>query len=227
MEKMMQNMMKHYPMMIGMGFMLVVIALIVGAFNAANAAAYYAVDKAVRDASLELAQVRSGIESTVVWLPYFKFLGVGMILAGITMALGVIATRLQQMGAEVLGKVPPKPRSAMLMRAWMMLGMLVILVGFTVSLGVAGTASSVFSNPIIAIDAAESGSAILAGLGSVHAAASWLEAFKFVGVGFLFMGIINGLASILYALNLQRQALPQVVQKQGAARSTAPAMAGD
>ncbi len=227
MEKMMQNMMKHYPMMIGMGFMLVVIALIVGAFNAANAAAYYAVDKAVRDASLELAQVRSGIESTVVWLPYFKFLGVGMILAGITMALGVIATGLQKMATEVLGKAPPKPRSAMLMRAWMMLGMLVILVGFIVSLGVAGTASSVFSNPIIAIDAAESGSAILAGLGSVHAAESWLEAFKFVGVGFLFMGIINGLASILYALNLQRQALPQVVQKQGAARSTAPAMAGD
>jgi hypothetical protein len=94
MEKMLQAMMKRFPWFIGMGIMIVMIAVIIGAVNAANTTAYYAVDKITRDSSLQLAQVRAGIESTLVWLPYFKFLGVAMILGGITMALGVIALRL-------------------------------------------------------------------------------------------------------------------------------------
>ncbi len=232
MERMMQSMMKRYPMMIAMGFMIVLISLIIGAVNAGNAASYYAVDKATRDASLELAGVRASIESTVVWLPYFKFLGVAMILGGITMALGIIATKLQKLGLEVMGSVPasarldvpPRPKTALLMRAWMMMGMLIILIGFIVSLGVAGTAAAVFSNPITAIDGAEAGSTLLNGLSAVHTAEAWLEAFKFVGVAFLFMGIINSLATILFALNYQKQALPQVVEKLPAAT---PATIGD
>ena len=60
---------------------------VISAVNSSNAADYYAVDKATRDASAEWAQVRAGVESTVVWLPYLKFLGVAMILGGITMPL--------------------------------------------------------------------------------------------------------------------------------------------
>jgi hypothetical protein len=221
MEKMIQSMMKRFPMFIAMGFMIVIIALIIGAVTAGNAASYYAVDKATRDASADLAQVRAGIESTIVWLPYFKFLGVAMILAGITMALGVIATTLQKLGNEVMGSVPerarvavpPRPRTALLMRGWMMMGMLVIIIGFIVSLSVAGTASAVFSNPVVAIDAAEAGSTLLNGLQRVHAAEAWLDAFKFVGIAFLFMGIINGLATIIFALNYQKTAIPQVVKR--------------
>ena len=146
------------------------------------------------------AQIRAAIESTLVWLPYFKFLGVAMILGGITMALGVIGLRLQALGKKVMASVPenarvpipPKPVTVYLMRMFMMLGMLVIIVGFIVSLNVAGTTSAVFSNPVVAIDAAEAGSPLLAGLAGVHAAEAWLEAFKFVGVAFLFLGIVNG-----------------------------------
>ena len=50
MEKMLQAMMKRYPLFIGMGMMIVMIALIIGAVNAVSAANYYAVDKATRDA---------------------------------------------------------------------------------------------------------------------------------------------------------------------------------
>lgn len=124
MEKMLQAMMKRFPWFIGMGIMIVMIAVIIGAVNAANATAYYAVDKITRDSGLQLAQVRAGIESTLVWLPYFKFLGVAMILGGITMALGVIALRLQDLGKKVMASVPenarvpvpPKPASVYLMR---------------------------------------------------------------------------------------------------------------
>jgi hypothetical protein len=220
MEKMLQALMKRFPLFIAMGFMMVMIAVVIGAVNAGNAAAYYAVDKVTRDASVELAQVRAGIESTLVWLPYFKFLGVAMILGGITMALGVIGLRLQKLGKEVMGSVPqsarlpipPKPVSVYLMRLWMMMGMMIIIAGFIVSLGVAGTASAVFSNPVNVIDAAGQGAPILAGLARVHAAEAWLEAFKFVGVDFLFLGIVNGLHTIIFALRYQQTAIPQVVE---------------
>ncbi len=221
MENMLQAMMKRFPLFIAMGYMMVMIAVIIGAVNAGNAASYYAVDKATRDASVELAQVRAGIESTIVWLPYFKFLGVAMILGGITMALGVISLRLQKLGQEVMASVPeqarrpipPKPITVYLMRMFMMLGMLIIVVGFIVSLGVAGTASAVFSRPVTEIDAAQPGSALLNGLAAVHATEAWLEAFKFVGVAFLFLGIVNGLASIIFALRYQQSAIPEVVEK--------------
>lgn len=226
MEKMLQAMMKRFPFFIVMGVMVVVIAVIIGAVNAANAAGYYAVDKVTRDASLELAQIRAGIESALVWLPYFKFLGIGMILGGITMALGVIAMRLQNLGKKVMASVsdhlrspiPPRPKTVILMRMFMMLGLLILIVGFIVSLNVAGIASAVFSNPITAIDAAESGSPLLVGLANLHAAEAWLEAFKFVGIASLFLGIVNGLASIIFALNYQRSAILKVAQGKPASK---------
>ena len=88
-----------------------------------------------------------------------------MILAGITMALGVIATKLQNLGQEVMASVPvsarvaiPKrPRTVMWMRLFMMLGMMIIIVGFIVALITAGTAASVYSTPVVDIDAAATG----------------------------------------------------------------------
>lgn len=230
MENMIQSMMKRYGLFIAMGFMIVMIAVIIGAVNAGNAASYYAVDKVTRETTEPWLQVKAGIESTVAWLPYFKFLGVAMILAGITMALGVIALRLQNLGDRVMASVPadarvvvpPRPRTAILMRLWMMMGMMIIIIGFIVALGVAGTASQVFSNPAPVIDTAQAGSVLQQQLASVHAAEPWLEAFKFVGVAFMFMGIINGLATIIFALRYQQEAIPQVAAKLPA---TAPAAA--
>jgi hypothetical protein len=229
---MMNKMMKKYPLFIGMGFMIVMIAVIIGAVNTANSAAYYAVEKGTRDSSMSLAQLRASIESTVVWLPYFKFLGMAMILAGITMALGVISLSLEKLGKEVMGsvpadarqKLPGRPRSAMLMRLFMMLGMMIILIGFFVALGVSRTAAAVFSNPITVIDAAANGSSLLANLAAVHSAEAWLEAFKFVGVAFFFLGIINGLSTIIFALKYQQTAIPEVVDHLPAGLVPVPAV---
>ena len=63
---MMQKMMKRFPLFIGMGFMIVMIAVIIGAVNTANSVAYYAVEKGTRDSSISLAQLRSSIESTFI-----------------------------------------------------------------------------------------------------------------------------------------------------------------
>ncbi|MDX1616347.1 MAG: hypothetical protein R3300_18705 [Candidatus Promineifilaceae bacterium] len=232
MEKMVQKMMTRYRLFIGMGFMIVIVAVIIGAFNTANAATYYAVDKATRDASSELAQLRAGIESTIIWLPYFKFLGVAMILSGITMALGVIAAKLEKLGREVMSSVPQQPRVSVparphtvkLMRMFMMLGMLVIVVGFIGSLITAGTAASVYSHSVSVIDAAPTSSALLQDLQSVHATETWLEAFKFVGVAFFFLGIINGLSTIIFALRYQKKAIPEVVERLSEHSVPAPAV---
>lgn len=231
MEQMLQKMMKRFPIFIAMGIMIVVLAVIIGAVNSSNAASYYAVDKATRETTVQWAQVRAGVESTVIWLPYFKFLGLAMILAGITMALGVIATKLQNLGKELMASVPenarvaipPRPRSVMLMRLFMMLGMAIIVVGFIVALVTAGTAADVFSNNVVDIDAAASGSALLNDLAAIQSAESWLEAFKFVGVAFFFLGIINGLSTIIFALRYQQKAIPEVVEKLPAGIVPAPA----
>ena len=219
MENMLQKMMNRFPLFIGMGFMIVVISLVIGVINATNAVDYYAVEKVTRETLQEWANVRAGVESTSIWLPYFKFFGLAMILAGITMALGVIATKLMQMGKELIAyvpeqarlSIPERPKSVMWMRMFMMMGMLIILAGFIVALITAGTAADLFSNPIAVIDTATQGSELLDQLASVHAAESWLEAFKFVGVAFLFIGIVNGLTSIIFALQYQKKAMPQVV----------------
>ena len=232
METMLQKMMKGYPLFIAMGVMIVVLAVVIGAVNSANANAYYAVDKVTRETSLAWANIRASVESTVIWLTYFKFLGLAMILGGITMALGVIATKLQNMGKQVMGSVPQharvdvpaRPRSVMWMRLFMMLGMMIIIVGFIVALFTAGTAASVYSNPVVDIDAAATGSTLLQDLAGVHAAEPWLEAFKFVGVAFLFLGIINGLSTINFALQYQKKAIPAVVEKLPADVVPAPAV---
>jgi hypothetical protein len=219
MEQMLQKMMKRFPVFIVMGAMIVVVALIIGAVNSANAAEYYAIDKATRESSTALAATRAGVESTIIWLPYFKFLGVAMIMSGIVMALGVIATKLQQLGKEVMASVPesarvaipPRPRSVMWMRLTMVLGMMIILIGFIVALVTAANASALFSNPITTIDAAATGSPLLAQLASIHSAEAWLEAFKFVGVALFFISIINGLSTIIFALRYQQTAIPEMV----------------
>jgi hypothetical protein len=229
---MMNKMMQKFPLFIGMGFMIVMIAVIIGAVNTANSAAYYAVEKGTRDTSASLAQLRASIESTVVWLPYFKFLGLAMILAGIIMALGVISLSLENLGKEVMSsvpnsarhKLPGRPRSVMLMRLFMMLGMMIILIGFFIALSVSRTAAAVFSNPITVIDAAANGSSLLANLASIHAAEAWLEAFKFVGVAFFFLGIINGLSTIIFALKYQLTAIPEVVDHLPAGLVPVPAV---
>ncbi len=234
MEQMLQKMMKRFPVFILMGVMIIVIAFIIGAVNSANAAEYYAIDKVTRESSTALAATRAGVESTIIWLPYFKFWGLAMIVSGIIMALGVIATKLQDLGKEVMASVPesarvaipPRPRSVMWMRLTMVLGMMIILVGFIVALVTAANASAVFSNPITAIDAAATGSPLLVQLASIHSAEAWLVAFKFVGLAFLFISIINGLSTLIFALKYQQEAIPEVVDHLPADAVPAPA-AGD
>src|SRR3989304_1892089 len=141
MQAMIGKMARMYPLLIAMGFMIVLIAVIVGYANSQTAAAYFAQPKELRETTL-MAQ-RVSIESTGQWLPYFKFLGIGLILGGIVMALRVIIDNLKGVGAEVLSNLPAEKRPPMPAPPWfaplmpmvMMVGEVLLMVALMVSLG--------------------------------------------------------------------------------------------
>ena len=99
MQKIIGKMARMYPLMIVMGVMIVAIAFIIGYINSQTAAAYFAESKLVRETTL-MAQ-RASIQSVGLWLPYFKFFGLGLMLMAIVMALGTIAKRLRTMGKVI------------------------------------------------------------------------------------------------------------------------------
>lgn len=218
MQKMISKMAPKFPVLIWMGFMMVALAFVIGYFNSQTAAAYFSESKAIRETTL-LAE-RAAIQSTNLWLPYFKFLGLGMVLGGIVMALRVILDNLMQAGGKVLANLPADKRPVMPNAPWygrlmpivMMLGMLIFIIALIVSLQLASTARAVFANPLPVVDAAGAGTVLLAQVQSIHATSAWLVPFKFFGIATEFLAIVMGLGTIAYVLNAQTEMLKKGIQ---------------
>ena len=102
---------KMWMPFIAMGFMVVVAALIIGVIVSVTAADYFSFSKLTREAAAQgsdLVKEKAFIESTKAWLPAFKFLGIGMILGGVTFLLATIsrgATRRWGRGPAGSGRV--------------------------------------------------------------------------------------------------------------------------
>ncbi len=218
MQQLIGKVARMYPVVILMGVMIVVIALIIGSLNSQTAESYFAQSKAVRETTLT-AQ-RAAIESTGLWLPYFKFLGIGLLLGGIVMALRVILDSLRAAGSLVMEGLPPNQRPSppnppwygWLMPMVMMLGVANLIAALIVSLGLAGTARAVFAHPVPEIDAAGAGSALLAQLQTIQTTSAWLVPFKFMGIATEFLAIVMGLATILFVLGSQTEMLEKGIQ---------------
>lgn len=166
------KMARMYPILIAMGFMIVAIAFGVGYVNSQTVAEYFSQPKVLRETTL-LAE-RASIESVGLWLPYFKFLGIGLILGGIVMALRIIIDGLKGAGEEVLANLPEKIRPTLPSPPWYgpmmpMLGLPVFIVALIVGLGKAADARALFANPLPTIDAAGAGTALLATLEGIKA----------------------------------------------------------
>lgn len=223
MQQMIGKMARMYPMLIALGFMIVLAAFLIGYTNSQTVGAYFAESKDVRETTL--MPQRAAIESVGLWLPPFKFLGIGLILGGIVMALRIIIDNLKGAGQEVLSNLPegkrPSPPSApwygKLMPMVMMLGELIFIAALVVGLRLAGIARSVFASPLPEIDAAGPGSALLNGIQTIHAVEGWLVPLKFFGIATEFLAITMGLATIIYILSAQTKMLDNVLGT-GAAR---------
>ncbi len=225
MQKLIGKMARMYPLMIGMGIMIVALAFFIGYYNSQVAADYFANAKSVRETTL-LAQ-RTFIESTGLWLSPFKFLGLGLILGGIVMALRVILDSLKEAGKEVLSNLPAERRPnlpgapwyGLLMPAVMMVGEMIFLVALGAGLYASSLARTVFANPIPEIDAATAGSALLSQLQTIHVVEAWLVPLKFFGIATEFLAIAMGLATIIYILGSQTNMLERVLGHAGQAAS--------
>ena len=198
-----------------MGFMILVGSFIVGLVNSSVAAGYFEASKAVREAAVtgsSLATDKAFIESTKIWLPAVKFLGLGMLLGGVTFLLATILGALRTGGGrvqEALGvdvKIIKPPMTAKAFPMFMMMGMMILMVALVVSIPTS-VLSYDYWNHSIATQLNPSTGGLLNDLGTINAIKLWLEPLKFVGMAFLFTGIGLALATIVQVLRWQSSRL--------------------
>ena len=208
---------KMWMPFIGMGFMIVVAAFIIGLVSSATIADYFTASKAMREAAAkgsDLATQKAFVESVKVWLPAFKFLGIGMLLGGITFLLATILGALrvggggvqQALGGEV--RMPKPPMTAKLFPMVMMMGLMILIAALVIGIVNATLAYDYWNHSIATqLNPAAEGSGLLSDLGTINAIKLWLAPFKFVGMATLFTGIGLALATIVQVLRWQSNRL--------------------
>ena len=212
MQKMARTMWAPMPLM---GFRIVAASFIVGAVNSATVADYLGADKATRDgaaAGTSLVDNRETIEGIKSWLPGFKFLGMGLLLAGITFLVATILGTLCHLGYRVqtaLGRdpvFPAPPGEARIFPMIMMTGLMLLIGTFVVAIVVSQQAGDYWNHSIAAeLDPAPAGSALLSQLGTINAEAAWLMPLKFLGIATMLTGIAFALAAIVKVLRSQAE----------------------
>jgi hypothetical protein len=218
---MIERMMPMFPMIAVVGWAFVLIAFVIGASSLASAQATFFSDaKAVREgAAAGSAFVRANVDSHVLeaWVPQFKFVGLGLGLLAITMALGTIAKRLRRMGQVITSHMPAGLRPAMplpparvqVFQLSAMMGVMILLAALIVGLALAGDVVPSYYNHSIAneLNLAQPGNPLLAQLGIVSSFADWLNPLRMVGMAFLFTAITLALTVIIGTLRMQASLL--------------------
>ena len=199
--------------MIALGFMVVVAAFIFGLVNSFVTSDYFDASKEARDTAVRdsfLATDRAFIESTKVWLPTVKFLGMGMILGGVTFLLATILGALRVGGAGVqqaLGetvRMPKPPFTAQMFPMFMMVGLLILVVSMIIGAILATLTYGYWNNSIVNdLNPALEGSGFLDDLSTINSVQAWLAPLKFVGIAMLLSGIGLALATIVRILRWQ------------------------
>ena len=126
---------KMWAPWIAMGLMIVVISFVIGLVLQNTEATYYANSKEAREvavAGIDIVQDKGFIEVTKAWVPGFKFLGLGMMLGGITFLLATILGNLRVQGGRVQQSLsmpvvlPTPPITARMFPMFMMAGMMIL-----------------------------------------------------------------------------------------------------
>lgn len=219
MEKMQNAMMAKYKMFAWMGLVIVLIAFLL-ALNVGGAnATFFSVSKATREGAAVgdlLVDAHVKAKSLAWWVPSFKFTGLGIMLGAITMALGLIATTLRNLGKDVMAGwpdnldpgTPPKPPAAKLFPMIMMMGWMVFLVGLIWAWGTTGMVGAYWNHSIAnELNPAQPGSALLTTLGVIKATAPWLVFLRMTGMALLFTAITVALTVVIRTLQHQEQNL--------------------
>ena len=229
MEKIQNTMMKNYKMFAGMGLIIVLIAFYFALQGSSANTVFFSVDKVTReaaDAGTNIVAANVTRHSIPTWVPSFKFLGLGIMLGAITMALGVIATTLRDLGTDVTALwpkglnagTPEKPRSAKMFPMLMMMGWMILLIGLIWALATNATVTTYWSNSIATVlNPAEADSTLLRQLGVITGAKPWLAALRYTGMAFVFTAITVALTVIIRTLQHQEKTLRKFIQARSVA----------
>lgn len=204
-----------------MGVMIVGIAFLIGLFSLTPTVSdYFDNSKADRETAVagsDIVDDKVSIETTMAWLPGFKFLGLGLMLGGITMLLAYIIGNLRVAGGNIqraLGAAPQvlkKPMTGHLFPMLMMMGMMILIATFIISIWLATQANSYWDHSIATeLNTAGAGSDLLDDLSIIQATKAWLVPLKFVGMAVLFSGIALALATIVQVLRFQARRLVEI-----------------
>ena len=224
MDKMQNKMMKMYQMFAWLGLIMVLFAFAMAVTGANANATFFSVDKVTRETAVTgSALVNANVyrHSIATWVPSFKFLGLGLMLGAITMALGLIATTLRNLGTDVMSSwpkslnpgTPEKPKASKVFPMLMMMGWLVLIIGFIWALALNNTVNAYWNHAIATeLNPATVGSVLLAQLGTIKATLPWLGALRYGGMALLLTGITVALTVVIRSLQHQETTLRQFVQ---------------
>jgi len=204
-----------------MGLMIVILSLLIGFANSGAVTEYFSYSKEAREAATagsDIVQLKVLSERIFAWLPGFKFLGMGMLFAGITFALATIILTLKNAGMAMQKtmsfeiRVPKKPMVAKLFPMLMMLGLMTLVVAFVIGLWLSGVVGDYWNHSIAGeLNPAGEGSVLLEQLAMVTSVKAWLVPLKFVGVALLLAGISFALFTIRFTLQFQAVRLQEML----------------
>lgn len=194
--------------MIGMGFMAVLGGLVAGIIAGVNFGDFFSPSGVTDD--LGRAEVAVQLTGAVL------FLGMALILSGITMMLVNIIRHLRDSGRDVqvaLGATPlqrSKPWTGLLTPWVMMMGLMAPMAAFVVGIITAVTIVDVDSAALA--DPASASSADLADIGFVRAASAWLPGLRLTGLAIILLSVVLALVTIQQSIRFQGRRIAELAE---------------
>lgn len=137
----------------------------------------------------------------------FLFLGMGLILGGITMTLVNVVRSLRDAGRDVQESLGApsvqlaKPWSGRFTPHVMLMGVMVEVAAFVVGVVAASTVGGV--SPAALADPASAGPGDIADIGFVRAVSAWLPGLRLVGLALILMSVVLTLITIQRSIRFQ------------------------
>jgi hypothetical protein len=185
--------------LLAMGFMAVLVGLGTGIAGGVNFGDAFSPSAELAD----LGRAEALVQVTGATL----FLGMDLILGGITMTLVNVVRSLRDAGRDVqvsLGAQPvqlDKPLSGKLTPHVMLMGVMVEVAAFVIGIVAATTIGDVSLTALA--DPSTAGAADIADIGFVRAASAWLPGLRLVGLALILASVVLTLTTIQKAIRFQ------------------------
>ena len=194
--------------LLAMGFMAVLAGLATGIAGGVNFGDAFSPNAGLAD----LGRAEALVQVTGAFL----FLGMGLILGGITMTLVNVVRSLRDAGRDVqesLGAQPvqlAKPWSGKLTPHVMLMGVMVEVAAFVIGIVAATTIGGV--SPAALADPATAGAGDIADIGFVRAASAWLPGLRLVGLTLILVSVVLTLTTIQKSIRFQGHRIAELAR---------------